>query len=372
MAEIVIPESLLPADGRFGSGPTKVRPEAIAALAATGRDYLGTSHRQEPVRAVVRRIRTGLAELFRLPEGYEVALGNGGSTAFFDIAAFCLVQQRAQHLSFGEFGAKFAAETSAAPFLETSSVITAPAGTLAAPVAEAGVDTYCWPQNETSTGVMAPVRRVPGADEGAIVVIDATSAAGGIPVDPREFDGYFFAPQKNFSGDAGLWLALLSPAAVDRASRIVASGRWVPAFLDLVTAIENAKQDQSLNTPALATLFLLADQIEWLLDRGGLDWATQRTAESSSILYNWAEKSPFATPFVAEPDARSQVVATIDFVDVEAAAIAATLRRNGIVDTEPYRKLGRNQLRIATYVGIEPGDVEALTGCIDYVVDKLG
>jgi phosphoserine aminotransferase len=372
LTDIVIPDSLRPRDGRFGSGPTKVRPEAVAALAATGREYLGTSHRQEPVRAVVRRIRRGLTELFALPDGYEVALGNGGSSAFFDIATFCLVQRRAQHLSFGEFGSKFAAETSGAPFLETSSVIPAPPGELPEPVAEPGVDAYCWPQNETSTGVMAPVRRVAGADPDALVVIDATSAAGGLPVDPAEFDAYFFAPQKNFAGEGGLWLALLSPAAIERAARIAATGRWTPAFLDLVTAVENSRQDQTLNTPALATVFLLADQADWLLERGGLAWAVDRTAESSSILYTWAEKSPFATPFVTDPAARSQVVATIDFVDVDAAAVAAALRRNGVVDTEPYRKLGRNQLRIATYAAIDPADVEALTACIDYVVDRLG
>ncbi len=370
MTELTLPADLLPTDGRFGSGPSKVRPASLAGLAATGTDLLGTSHRRAGVRSVVRRIRSGLGTLFDLPAGYEVALGNGGSTAFWDIATFSLIRDRSQHLVFGEFSAKFAAAARSAPFLGEPSVVASPPGRHPAPVGEPGVDAYCWPQNETSTGVMAPVRRVPGADPDALVLIDATSAAGGLPVDVAQADAYYFAPQKNFAGDGGLWLSLLSPAALERVGAL--AGRWKPAFLDLSIAVDNSRLDQTYNTPALATLFLLADQVEWLLDRGGLRWATQRTADSAGRLYTWAEKSSYAEPFVADPAARSHVVGTIDFAPaVDAAAVAAALRANGIVDTEPYRKLGRNQLRIAMFPAVEPADVEALTACIDWLVERL-
>jgi phosphoserine aminotransferase len=373
VSDIRIPQDLLPADGRFGCGPSKVRPEAIAALAATGTSYLGTSHRQAPVRSVVHRVREGLAELFSLPEGYEVVLGNGGATAFWDIATFNLIRERSQHLSFGEFSSKFAAAAKAAPFLGDPSVVTAEPGTHPAPRAEAGVDVYALTHNETSTGVAMPIRRVDGADEGALVLVDATSAAGGLPVDVAECDAYYFAPQKNFASDGGLWLALMSPAAVARVAELHGAGRWVPASYDLQVAIDNSQLDQTYNTPALVTLFLLADQVEWFNARGGLAWATERTADSSRRLYTWAEKSTYAQPFVADPDQRSAVVGTIDFsAEVDAAAVARTLRANGIVDTEPYRKLGRNQLRIGMFPAVDPDDVEALTACIDHVVQELG
>jgi phosphoserine aminotransferase len=369
---IVLPADLLPADGRFGSGPSKVRPEAVAALAATGTSYLGTSHRQSTVKDVVRRVRTGLAELFGLPEGYEVVLGNGGTTAFWDIATFNLVRERAQHLVFGEFSSKFAAATKAAPFLGEPSVVNAEPGTHPDPVAEAGVDVYALTHNETSTGVAMPIRRVAGADDDALVLVDATSGAGGLPVDIAQTDAYYFAPQKSFASDGGLWITLMSPAAVQRVADVQASGRWIPGFSDLKTAIENSRLDQTYNTPALATLFLLADQVEWFNGQGGLDWAVARTADSSSRLYTWAEKSPYAQPFVADPAQRSQVVGTVDFDDsVDAAVVAQVLRANGILDTEPYRKLGRNQLRIAMFPAVEPDDVEALTACIDHVVAAL-
>jgi len=368
---LTIPAGLLPADGRFGSGPSKVRPAALAGLAATGNTYLGTSHRREGVRSVVRRIRTGLTSLFALPAGYEVVLGNGGTTAFWDIATLGLVRERSQHLVFGEFSAKFATVARRAPFLADPSVVESPPGTRPDPEAQPGVDAYCWPHSETSTGVMAPVRRVPSADDGALVLIDGTSAAGGLEVDPAEFDVYYFSPQKCFAGDGGIWLALMGPAALDRAVEVTES-RWVPASCDLTVAIDNSAKNQTYNTPALATLFLLADTIEWLLDRGGLSWAAGRTADSAQRLYTWAEKSAYAAPFVADPDSRSAVVGTIDFADgVDAAALARVLRENGIVDTEPYRKLGRNQLRIAMFPAIEPADVEALTECVDWVVERL-
>lgn len=369
---IVIPADLRPGDGRFGSGPSKVRPEALAGLAATGRSYLGTSHRQPGVRSVVGRIRSGLRELFALPAGHEVVLGNGGATAFWDIATFGLIRERSQHLSFGEFSAKFAAAAKRAPFLGEPTVIASGPGTHPQPRAEAGVDVYALTHNETSTGVAMPIRRVPGADPDALVLVDATSAAGGLPVEAANFDAYYFAPQKCFASDGGLWIALLSPAALARIKEIAAAGRWVPASYDLSIALENSRKDQTYNTPALATLFLLADQLEWLNDRGGLDWATARTADSASRIYTWAEKTPYTSPFVADPAQRSNVVATIDFADsVDAKAISAALRANGIVDTEPYRKLGRNQLRVAMFPAVEPADVEALTGCVDYVVDRL-
>jgi phosphoserine aminotransferase len=369
---ITIPANLLPKDGRFGAGPSKVRPEQMEALAAASATLLGTSHRQAPVKNLVGSIRTGLSEFFRAPDGYEVVLGVGGSTAFWDIASFGLVENKAQHLSFGEFGSKFAAATNKAPFLAASSILKAEPGTRPAAQAEAGVDVYAWPQNETSTGVAAPVKRVAGADEGSLVLVDATSAAGGLDVNVAETDVYYFAPQKNFASDGGLWLGLFSPAALERAARIKASDRWIPDFLDLQTAIDNSRLNQTYNTPALATLVTLDAQVQWLNANGGLDFASARTADSAGRIYRWAEASGFATPFVAKAEDRSNVIATIDFDDsIDAAAIAAALRANGIVDTEPYRKLGRNQLRIATFVAIEPDDVSALLECIDFVVAEL-
>ena len=372
---ITIPASLLPRDGRFGSGPSKVRPEQVAALAAAGAGLLGTSHRQAPVRGLVRRVREGLAALFSLPEGYEVVLGNGGSTAFWDVAALGLVRERSQHLAFGEFGDRFAAVTTGAPFLADPDVRRSAPGTRPAPEAVAGVDVYAWPHNETSTGVVAPVRRVPGADDGALVVVDATSAAGGLAVDVAQTDAYYFAPQKSFASDGGLWLALLSPAALERA-RSLAGTRWVPSSLDLLTAVENSRKDQTLNTPAVATLVLLAEQVDWLLGHGGLSWAAARTADSAARLYGWAERTGYARPFVADPAARSNVVGTVDLDapqdgGVDAAAVSAVLRANGVVDTEPYRGLARNQLRIGMFPAVEPDDVEALTACVDHVVERL-
>lgn len=367
-----IPADLLPADGRFGAGPSKVRKEQVDAISAAGSTLLGTSHRQAPVKNLVGSVRDGLSAFFQAPEGYEVILGVGGSTAFWDAASFGLVRSKAQHLSFGEFGSKFAKATDKAPFLDASSILTAEPGTRPEPVAEAGVDVYAWPQNETSTGVAAPVRRVEGADEGSLVVIDATSAAGGLDVDIAQSDVYYFAPQKNFASDGGLWLALFSPAALERVEEIKASGRWIPDFLDLKTAVDNSKLNQTYNTPSLTTLVGLNAQVEWLNGQGGLTWAAKRTADSASRVYTWAEASEYATPFVADPADRSNVIATIDFDDsIDAAQVAKILRANGIVDTEPYRKLGRNQLRIATFVAIEPDDVTRLTQCIDYVVGKL-
>lgn len=370
---ITIPAELLPADGRFGSGPSKVRPEQVAYLASLGRSVLGTSHRQKPVRELVRRIREGLGSFFPLPDGYEVVLGNGGSTCFWDIAAFNLVAERSEHLVYGEFSNKFATVTSRAPFLGDPVVIKSDPGTVPAPRAEAGVDVYAWAHNETSTGVMAPVRRVEGADDGALVVVDATSGAGGLPVDLTQTDTYYFAPQKSFASDGGLWIAVMSPAALERVARIHAGGRWVPDFFDLTIALDNSRKDQTYNTPAVATLALLVDQIEWLNGNGGLDWAVARTADSSSRLYSWAERTSYTTPFVADPAARSQVVGTVDFDEaVDAAAVAKVLRANGVVDVEPYRKLGRNQLRVAMFPAVEPDDVEALTRCIEHVVERLG
>jgi phosphoserine aminotransferase len=369
---VAIPTDLLPRDGRFGCGPSKVRPEALAALAASGSTYLGTSHRQAPVKSLVRRVREGLTTLFDLPDGYEVALGNGGSTAFWDVAACCLVRDRAQHLAFGEFSAKFATVTGRAPFLGAPTVVRGEPGTVPVPVAEPGVDTYAWAHNETSTGAMAPVLRPDGVDEDALVVVDATSGAGGLPVDVSQADAYYFAPQKNFASDGGLWVALLSPRALARVAEIEASGRWVPDFLSLPTALDNSRKDQTYNTPAVATLFLLADQIEWLVGNGGLARAVDRTTSSSHTLYTWAEKTPYTTPFVADAAHRSLVVGTVDFADeVDAAAVAATLRANGVVDVEPYRKLGRNQLRVGMFPAVDPADVAALTGCVDYVVERL-
>ncbi|MGF9661297.1 phosphoserine transaminase [Arthrobacter crystallopoietes] len=369
---ISIPAELLPQDGRFGAGPSKVRPEQIDAVVQAGRNLLGTSHRQAPVKNLVGSVREGLQEFFQAPEGYEVVLGIGGATAFWDIAAFGLVEEKAQHLSFGEFSSKFAAATNKAPFLAESSIIKSEPGSLPEPQAEAGVDVYAWAQNETSTGVAAPVKRVAGADDGALVLIDATSAAGGLDVDVAESDVYYFSPQKNFASDGGIWLGLFSPAALERAARIGASDRWVPDFLSLTTAIDNSLKNQTYNTPALATLVTLNNQIEWLNGNGGLKFASERTADSAGRVYSWAEASKNTTPYVANPEHRSNVIVTVDFDEsIDAAAVAKVLRANGVVDVEPYRKLGRNQLRIATFVAIEPEDVSALLKCIDYVVEQL-
>ncbi len=368
--DLTIPDNLKPQDGRFGCGPSKVRPEQLRALAAAGHLF-GTSHRQAPVKNLVGRFRDGLRELFSLPDGYEVILGNGGSTAFWDAAAFGLVDKRSLHLTYGEFSAKFASSVAKNPFVGDPVVIKADAGSAPAPVSDPSVDVIAWAHNETSTGVALPVQRP--ADSGdALIVIDATSAAGGLPVDIADADTYYFAPQKNFAGDGGLWIALMSPAALARVEAIAAAGRWVPDFLSLPIAIENSVKNQTYNTPAIGTLVLLAEQIDWLLGNGGLDWATKRTADSSSRLYSWADASTFATPFVADPALRSAVVGTVDFTDsVDAAAVAKTLRANGIVDTEPYRKLGRNQLRVGMFPAVEPDDVSALTACVDWVVERL-
>ncbi|AOS65806.1 phosphoserine transaminase [Actinoalloteichus hymeniacidonis] len=369
---LVLPAELLPSDGRFGCGPSKVRPEQLARLAAEGAAVLGTSHRQKPVKSLVARVRAGLRELFALPDGYEVILGNGGTTAFWDAAAFGLVRERSLHLTYGEFSSKFAKVTQGAPFLADPVVVKAEPGDAPAPVSHEGVDLIGWAHNETSTGVAVPVTR-PAGSENALIAIDATSGAGGLPVKAEDFDVYYFAPQKSFASDGGLWLALASPAAVERITEIGESDRWVPEFLSLPTALDNSRKDQTYNTPAVATLFLLADQIEWLVGNGGLDWATSRTADSANRLYSWAEKSSYATPFVGDPANRSAVVGTIDFDDsIDAAAIAKALRANGILDTEPYRKLGRNQLRVAMFPAIEPTDVEILTQAVDWVVERLG
>jgi phosphoserine aminotransferase len=371
-AALSIPAELLPQDGRFGCGPSKVRPEQVDHLVSLGRSILGTSHRQAPVRNLVGQVREGLSDLFSLPEGYEIVLGNGGSTAFWDIAAFGLVRERAQHLAFGEFSAKFGSVTQNAPFLGESTIIKGVPGTLATPVAEAGVDVYAWPHNETSTGVMAPVKRVKGADEGALVLIDATSGAGGLPVDVAECDVYYFGPQKCFAADGGLWLAAFSPAALARVDEIAASGRWVPDFFSLPTAVTNSRLNQTYNTPAVSTLALLSSQIGWINGQGGLDWAVKRTTDSSSRLYEWAEATAYTSPFVEEPSARSLVVGTIDFSDeVAAAAVAAVLRANGVLDVEPYRKLGRNQLRVGMFPAIDPEDISRLIASIEYVVSQI-
>lgn len=370
---VTIPNDLLPRDGRFGAGPSKVRPEQVAALSEAGAQLLGTSHRQAPVKNLVGSVREGITQLFSAPEGYEVIMGVGGSTAFWDAASFGLVRNKAQHLSFGEFGSKFAKATNKAPFLEASSILTAEPGTRPEPVAETGVDVYAWPHNETSTGVSAPVQRVAGADADALVLVDATSGAGGLPVDVAESDVYYFAPQKNFASDGGLWLALFSPAALARVEEISASGRWIPDFLDVKTAVDNSVKNQTYNTPALATLVMLDEQLSWMNSNGGLDFTTARTKDSSDRIYTWAEQSSFATPFVTRAEDRSQVIVTVDFDDaVDAAQVASILRAHGVVDTEPYRKLGRNQLRIATFAAIEPEDVSALLSCIDHVVAQLG
>lgn len=369
---VEIPENLKPADGRFGAGPSKVSTQLSQAVAAAGANLLGTSHRQAPVRDLVASVQEGITQLFSAPEDYRVVLGVGGATAFWDIATFGLIRNKAQHLSFGEFGSKFAKATNNAPFLEDSVILQADPGSRPTPRAENNVDVYAWPHNETSTGVAAPVHRVDGANDDALVLIDATSGAGGLPVDVSQADVYYFSPQKNFASDGGLWLGLFSPAAIDRAEEIAATDRWIPDFLNLKTAIDNSAKNQTYNTPALATLIMLHEQLNWMNTNGGLDFVTARTKDSSDRLYNWAEASSYATPFVTRPEDRSQVIVTIDFDEtVDAAAVASILRANGIVDTEPYRKLGRNQLRIATFAAIDPEDVSALTACIDYVVDRL-
>ncbi|MFN6543802.1 phosphoserine transaminase [Mycolicibacterium nivoides] len=368
MAELIIPADLKPRDGRFGCGPSKVRPEQLTALAAAG-DLFGTSHRQAPIKNLVGRVRDGLRELFSVPDGYEVILGNGGSTAFWDAAAFGLIDKKSLHLTYGEFSAKFASCVAKNPFIGDPIIVKADPGTAPQPQSDPSVDAVAWAHNETSTGVSVAVQR-PAGD--ALVLIDATSAAGGLPVDIADTDAYYFAPQKNFAGDGGLWLAIVSPAALARIEAIGASDRWVPDFLSLPTAVENSLKNQTYNTPAIATLILLAEQIDWLNGNGGLDWAVKRTEDSSQRLYSWAEASSFATPFVTDPALRSRVVGTIDFSDsVDAAAVAKVLRANGIVDTEPYRKLGRNQLRIGMFPAVEPDDVSALTSCVDWVVGQL-
>ena len=371
VSEIKIPDSIKPVDGRFGCGPSKIRPATLDALVASGTKILGTSHRQKPVKNVVKNVREGLSSLFALPEGYEVVLGNGGSTAFWDIATFGLIEQRSQHLVFGEFSSKFASAAKEAPFLGEPTVLKTEPGSHPVSMAEADIDVYAQTHNETSTGVAMPIVR-PADTDGALVLVDATSAAGGLTVDAKEFDTYYFAPQKSFASDGGLWIALMSPAAITRAEKIKASGRWVPAFFDLGIAIENSRLDQTYNTPALVTLMMLADQINWMNENGGLSFATGRSAESAAHIYDWAEKTSYTTPFVTDPAMRSKVVATINFDEsIDAMAVAAALRANGIVDTEPYRKLGKNQLRVAMFPAIDPSDVKALTACIDYVVAAL-
>jgi phosphoserine aminotransferase len=369
VTDIVIPESLKPADGRFGSGPSKVRLEQLAALAESGATYMGTSHRQAPVKSLVGRVRAGLAELFSLPDGYEVVLANGGTTAFWDTAAFGLVRRRSQHVVFGEFSSKFAKVTRKAPWLAEPSVVESAPGSHPEARTEEGVDVYALTHNETSTGVAMPIRRVGDGD--ALVLVDATSGAAGLPVEVAETDVYYFAPQKGFASDGGLWAALVSPAALARIEEIAATDRYIPDFFDLPTIVTNSRKDQTYNTPAVATLALMADQIEWFLSHGGLAWSTGRSADSAQRLYGWAEKTSYTTPFVADPAQRSHVVGTIDFEGVDASAVAKVLRANGIVDTEPYRSLGRNQLRIAMYPAIDPADIEALTACIEHVADRL-
>lgn len=375
---ISIPDHMLPSDGRFGSGPSKVREDQVGALARHGRHLLGTSHRQAPVKDMVGRIRSGLADFLQVPDGYEILLGMGGATTFWDAAAFGLVKNHVQHATFGEFGAKFASVTNNAPFLAPSTIHSGAPGTRAEVVAEDGVDVYAWPHNETSTGVMAPVKRPEGVDraevgsDGALILVDGTSAAGGTSVDLAETDVYYFSPQKNFGSDGGLWLGAFSPAAIERIEQIAASERWIPEALALTAAVENSRKNQTLNTPGLAGLIMLEDQVRWLNEQGGMAWAAARTKQSSDLVYSWAEASTFATPFVARPEDRSPVVATVDFDDsVDAAAIASILRAHGVVDIEPYRKLGRNQLRIGTFTAVEPDDVAALLACIDLVAGQL-
>jgi phosphoserine aminotransferase len=369
-----IPDDLKPVDGRFGSGPSRVRRPQLEYLAGPGAALMGTSHRQQPIRELVGRMRAGIGELFSLPDGYEVALGNGGTTAFWDAATCCLVRERALHLVYGEFSSKFGRCTAAAPFLADPLLVQAELGDAPEPASDPSADVIAWAHNETSTGVMVDVRR-PAASEHALVLIDATSGAGGLPVDIAQCDAYYFAPQKGFASDGGLWLAAVSPAVVERIEEVKGTrpgGRWIPDFLSLSTALDNSRKDQTYNTPAIATLVLLAEQIDWMLEQGGLEAMVARTTSSSEHLYGWAERHSHASPFVADPAKRSLVVGTIDFDDeVDAADLAGTLRANGIVDVEPYRKLGRNQLRIAMFPATDPSDVQALTASIDWVLDQI-
>ncbi len=371
--DIRIPPDLLPSDGRFGSGPSKVRPEALAALASVATTWMGTSHRQAPVKQVVASVRRGLTELLRLPDGYEVVLGNGGATVFWDVALFGLISRRSQHLSFGEFSSKFASAVADAPHLEAPQVITSPLGTHPEPTPDPAVDLYALTQNETSTGVAMTPRRPEGVSpEAGLVAVDATSAAGAMLFDPLDVDVYYFSPQKALASDGGLWLAAFSPAALERAEQVAASGRWMPPTLDVGAAIDNSRKDQTLNTPALATLFLLDEQLRWLNGNGGLDWAADRCRRSSTTLYSWAGTRDYARPFVADPAQRSPVVGTIDLdPTVDATTVCAVLRANGVVDTDSYRKLGRNQVRVGMYPAVDPDDVEALTACIDHVASAL-
>lgn len=371
-ATLTIPDSFLPVDGHFGSGPAKVRAAQIDALASTYRHLFGTSHRQAPVKDLVKSVQEGIAQLFSIPQGYEVVLGNGGSTAFWDAATFGLVRELAVHTQFGEFGSKFAKATNNAPFLKDSMITKLEAGTAGVPAYVPGADVYAWPHNETSTGAVAPVTRIPGSQEdGALIVIDATSGAGGLEVDLTQCDVYYFAPQKGFSADGGLWIAIMSPAALARIEEIAASDRWIPDFLNLKTAVDNSRKNQTYNTPALATLMLLDSQVQWLNENGGLQWAAARTAQSAQYLYEWAESRAFTSPFVADVASRSNVVGTIDFTDdVDAAAISKVLRAHGVVDVDPYRSLGRNQLRVGMFPSVDPQDVRKLTQAIDFIVDN--
>ena len=372
LPQITIPADLLPIDGRFGAGPSKVRPEQIQALVDKSRSVMGTSHRQKPVKSEVAALRAGLAQLFSLPDGYEIVIGDGGTTAFWEVATFGLIRDRAQFLTFGEFGSKFAGSAKAAPFLGEQSVIKSEPGDAPDFAPAAGLDAYCTPHNETSTGVAIPPYRPAGIDDDALVLIDATSGAGGLPVNIADVDVYYFSPQKCFASDGGLFVAIMSPKAITRAEEIKASGRYIPAFLDLMTAIENSRLDQTYNTPALATILMMNEQIKWFNDNGGLDWCVARTAESSNAIYDWAEASPYATPFVVDPAKRSAVVATVDFAEsIDAEVVAKVLRANGIVDTEPYRQLGRNQLRISVFPAVEPYDVRQLLKSIDFVISQL-
>ena len=371
--DIAIPDDLLPADGRFGCGPSRVRPDAVEMLAGSAGHFLGTSHRQAPVRFKVGELRNGLAELFSLPDGYEILLGNGGTTTFWDAATFGLIERRSQHLAFGEFSSKFAKAADAAPHLDEPQLISSEPGTHPLPEAAAGIDAYCLTHNETSTGVAMPLQRPEGADDDALVLVDATSAAGGLRFDASQVDVYYFAPQKCLASDGGMWLAACSPRAIERIERIAASDRWIPSSLDLGIALENSRKDQTYNTPALATLFLAVEQVSWILENGGLEFAAGRCDRSAATIYDWADGHSVATPFVKDPAMRSHVVATIDFAEsVDAATVAAVLRDNGIVDTEPYRKLGRNQLRVALFPAIDPADVAQLTACVDHVIERLG
>ncbi|WP_420176207.1 phosphoserine transaminase [Luteococcus sp. OSA5] len=373
MTEPTIPAELLPADGHFGAGPSKVRPEQVTALATRGARLLGGSHRQPPVKKLVQSVQEGLAELFQMPDGYQVVLGNGGATAFWDIATFGLVRERSQHLVLGEFSRKFCKETTKAPFLAQPEVVEVPSGQGVAAHATAGIDVYAWPHNETSTGVMLPVQRVEGADDDALVVVDATSGAAGLGVDLTQCDVYYFSPQKGFASEGGLWFAIMSPRALERARQIAATDRWIPDFLSLTTAIDNSAKNQTYNTPSIATLILMDEQVQWLNQQGGLAWADARTKESSRRLYEWAEQTEWATPFVADPAYRSQVVGTVDLAEsIDAAAVVKALAANGVLDVFPYRALKRNQIRVGMFPAVEPEDVSALTRCVEYVVDQLG